>query len=91
MGEPDLSRLLLEASRVLGAEIVVGLQERGFPDARPGHAALFMHIDRRWGTRLTDLARVVGAVGIAVFIEVAGGLLRAQRDVAAQGGHLKVD
>src|SRR4249919_2150602 len=57
VGEPDLSRLLLEASRVLGAEIVAGLQERGFPDARPGHAALFMHIDRRWGTRLTDLAR----------------------------------
>src|SRR5207342_3928285 len=40
VGEPDLSRLLLEASRVLGAEIVAGLQERGFPDARPGHAAL---------------------------------------------------
>jgi len=54
VGEPDLSRLLLEASRVLGAEIVAGLQERGFPDARPGHAALFMHIDRRLGTRLTE-------------------------------------
>jgi DNA-binding MarR family transcriptional regulator len=57
MGEPDLARLLLEASRVMGAEVVAGLEERGFPDARPGHAALFMHIDRRWGTRLTDLAR----------------------------------
>ena len=57
MGESDLPRLLLEASRVLGAEIVAGMDERGFPDARPGHAALFMHIDRRWGTRLTDLAR----------------------------------
>ena len=57
VGEPDLARLLLEASRVLGAEVVAGLEERGFPDARPGHAALFMHIDRRWGTRLTDLAR----------------------------------
>lgn len=56
MGEPDLSRLLLEASRRLGAEIVAGLDERGFTDARPGHAALFMHVDRRWGTRLTDLA-----------------------------------
>ena len=50
VGEPDLSRLLLEASRVLGAEIVAGLEERGFSDARPGHAALFMHIDRRWGS-----------------------------------------
>jgi len=57
VGEPDLSRLLLEASRVLGAEMVADLDERGFPDARAGHAALFMHIDRRSGTRLTDLAR----------------------------------
>ena len=64
MGEPDLSRLLLEASRVLGAEIVAGLQERGFPDARPGHAALFMHIDRRWGTRLSDLAQRARYIGI---------------------------
>ena len=57
MGESDLARLLLEASRSLGAEVIAGLEERGFPDARPGHAALFMHIDRRWGTRLTDLAK----------------------------------
>ena len=57
MGEPDLARMLLEASRALGAEVVASLDERGFPDARPGHAAVFMHIDRRWGTRLTDLAR----------------------------------
>jgi len=57
MGEPDLARLLLEASRSLGAEVIAGLEERGFPDARPGQAALFMHIDRRWGTRLTDLAK----------------------------------
>ena len=57
VGEPDLPRLLLEASRTLGAELVASLDERGFPDARPGHAAVFMHIDRRWGTRLTDLAR----------------------------------
>jgi DNA-binding MarR family transcriptional regulator len=57
VGEPDLPRLLLEASRALGAEVVASLDERGFPDARPGHAAVFMHIDRRSGTRLTDLAR----------------------------------
>jgi DNA-binding MarR family transcriptional regulator len=57
VGEPDLSRLLLEASRSLGSEMVADLDERGFPDARPGHAAMFMHIDRRSGTRLTDLAR----------------------------------
>lgn len=57
MGDPDLPRLLLEASRALGAEVVATLDERGFPDARPGHAAVFMHIDRRSGTRLTELAR----------------------------------
>ncbi|HEX6230783.1 MAG TPA: helix-turn-helix domain-containing protein [Actinomycetota bacterium] len=57
MGEPDLPRLLLEASRALGAEMVADLEERGIPDARPGHAAVFLHIDRRSGTRLTDLAR----------------------------------
>ena len=57
MGEPDLSRLLLEASRALGAEMVADLDERGFPDARPGHAAVLLHIDRRSGTRLVDLAR----------------------------------
>jgi DNA-binding MarR family transcriptional regulator len=57
MTESDLSRLLLEASRALGAEVVAGLEERGFADARPGHAAAFMHIDRRSGTRLTELAR----------------------------------
>ncbi len=57
MAEPDLARLLLEASRALGTEIVATLEERGYPDARPGHAAVFMHIDRRSGTRLTDLAR----------------------------------
>ncbi len=57
VGQPDLPRLLLEASRTLGAELMASLDERGFPDARPGHAAMFMHIDRRSGTRLTDLAR----------------------------------
>lgn len=57
MGDPDLVRLLLEAHRTLGAELVASLDERGYPDARPGHSAVFMHIDRRSGTRLTDLAR----------------------------------
>src|SRR5688572_11641044 len=57
VGEPDLPRLFLEASRALGAEVVASLDERGFPDARPGPVAVFMHVDRRSGTRLTDLAR----------------------------------
>lgn len=55
--DPDLGRLLLEAHRALGAELVSTLAERGYPDARPGHASVFLHIDRRTGTRLTELAR----------------------------------
>ena len=57
MTDPDLGRLFLEAHRALGAELVAVLDERGYPDARPGHAAVFLHIDRRSGTRLTELAR----------------------------------
>ncbi len=57
MADPDLARLLLEAHRALGAELVASLDERGYPDARPGHATVFLHIDRRSGTRLTELAR----------------------------------
>lgn len=57
VAEPDLARLLLEAHRVLGAELASAMAERGYPDARPGHAAVFLHIDRRSGTRLTELAR----------------------------------
>ena len=57
MADPDLGRLLLEAHRALGAELVSTLEERGYPDARPGHVSIFLHIDRRSGTRLTELAR----------------------------------
>ncbi len=57
VSEPDLGRLLLEAHRAVGAELASALAERGYPDVRPGHAAVFLHIDRRSGTRLTDLAR----------------------------------
>ena|SRR5947208_2191072 len=57
MAETPLSRLLLEAHRSLGGELLAGLSERGYEEVRAGHAALFMHIDRRTGTRLTELAR----------------------------------
>ena len=57
MVETPISRLLLEAHRSLGGELLEGLSERGYPDVRAGHAALFMTIDRRTGTRLTELAR----------------------------------
>jgi DNA-binding MarR family transcriptional regulator len=56
MTDPDLGRLLLEGHRVLAAELVVILEERGYPDVRSGHLAVFQHIDRRSGTRLTELA-----------------------------------
>lgn len=57
MGEVDLGRLLLEAHRVLAAEFLEELAERGYTDVRAGHASLLLHIDRRSGSRLTDLAR----------------------------------
>ncbi len=53
----DLGRLLLESHRALAGELVTMLAERGYPDLRAGHAAVFLHIDRRSGTRLTELAR----------------------------------
>lgn len=52
----DLARLLLEARRVLAADLDADLAERGYPDLRPGHAALFLSIDRRAGSRITELA-----------------------------------
>jgi hypothetical protein len=52
----DITRLLLEARRALAAELDADLEERGYPDLRPGHAALFLSVDRRSGSRLTDLA-----------------------------------
>jgi DNA-binding MarR family transcriptional regulator len=59
VGEPDVTRLLLEARRALAGELDGDLEERGFPDLRPGHAALFLTIDRRSGSRLSDLAEQV--------------------------------
>jgi DNA-binding MarR family transcriptional regulator len=53
----DLGRLLLEGHRAMATELVALLAERGYPDIRAGHAAVFLHIDRRAGTRLTELAR----------------------------------
>lgn len=55
--DTELSRLLLEGHRGLAAQMVSELDERGYPDVRAGHAAVFIYIDRRSGTRLTELAR----------------------------------
>jgi DNA-binding MarR family transcriptional regulator len=56
MGAPDLGRMLLEGQRALAAELAAELSERGYEELRPGHATVFLHIDRRAGTRLTELA-----------------------------------
>lgn len=56
MPTPDLGRSLLEAHRVLAADLAAELAERGYEELRPGHAAVFLHVDRRGGTRLTELA-----------------------------------
>ena len=52
----DLTRLLLEARRGLVVELIGELEERGYADLRPGHAALFLAVDRRYGSRLVDMA-----------------------------------
>jgi DNA-binding MarR family transcriptional regulator len=60
VADSDLLRLLLDGQRALSSELVSWMDERGYPDAKAGHAAVFMNIDRRSGTRLTDLARRAG-------------------------------
>ena len=57
MDGSDLPRLLLEAHRTLAGELDASLEERGYPDLRPGHATVFLLVDRRSGSRLTDLAK----------------------------------
>lgn len=52
----DLARLLLEARRAVAAELDADLEDRGFPDLRPADAAVFLAIDRRNGSRVSDLA-----------------------------------
>jgi DNA-binding MarR family transcriptional regulator len=56
VAEPDLGRLLIQGQRAFASDVDAALAERGFDDLRPGHAAVFLHIDRRSGTRLTELA-----------------------------------
>jgi DNA-binding MarR family transcriptional regulator len=60
VAETDLVRLLLEGHRVVSAELVSSMEERGYPDAKAAHGAVFMNIDRRSGTGLTELARRAG-------------------------------
>jgi DNA-binding MarR family transcriptional regulator len=57
MPQTDLARLCLEANRVLSGELTDELALRGYEDVKPGYTSVFMNIDRRSGTRLTELAR----------------------------------
>ena len=82
MAETPLSRLLLEAHRSLGGELLEGLSERGYPDVRAGHAALFMTIDRRTGTRLTELARRARDPVMAAFTTSGWSLIACTRKCA---------
>jgi DNA-binding MarR family transcriptional regulator len=70
MAPHDLGRLLLDAHRVFAAELDDSLDERGYPDVRPGHAVVFLHVDRRSGSRLTDLARKAGVTKQAMMLAV---------------------
>lgn len=55
-----MTRLMLEARRALATELDADLAERGYPDMRPADTALFLAIDRRSGSRVTDLAAAAG-------------------------------
>jgi DNA-binding MarR family transcriptional regulator len=52
--------MLLAAYRATAAELAASLAERGYDDVRPGHGAVFLHVERRTGTRLGELARRAG-------------------------------
>ena len=70
MAEPQLARLLLAAHRTLASELVLELEERGWPDLRASQAALVLNVDRRFGTRLTELARRAGVTKQAMMVVV---------------------
>ena len=70
MTEPQLARLLLAAHRTLSADLADELDERGWPDIRASQAALVLNVDRRFGTRLTELARRSGVTKQAMMIVV---------------------
>ncbi len=51
--------MLLRAQRDFDAELNARLRERGYPDVRLAHSALFAHIDLE-GTRSSELAERAG-------------------------------
>jgi DNA-binding MarR family transcriptional regulator len=59
MSQQMISRLLLEAFRVLEAELGPALEDRGAFELTPSQARALLLVDRA-GTRLTELARRAG-------------------------------
>ena len=55
----NIGRLLLRGQRDFDAELNARLRERGYPDVRLAHSALFAHIDPE-GTRSSELAERAG-------------------------------
>jgi MarR family transcriptional regulator, temperature-dependent positive regulator of motility len=55
----NIGRLLLRAQRDFDATLNAHLRERGYPDVRLAHSALFAHIDPE-GTRSSELAERAG-------------------------------
>lgn len=70
MTEPTLARLFLDAHRSLVSDLVVELEERGWPGLRASQATLVLNVDRRSGTRLTELARRAGVTKQAMMVVV---------------------
>lgn len=70
MTESQLARLLLDAHRTLSSDLVEELEERGWPDLRASQATLVLNVDRRAGTRLTELARRAGVTKQATMVVV---------------------
>jgi DNA-binding MarR family transcriptional regulator len=70
VADPQLARQLLAAHRALASDLVVELEERGWPDLRASQAALLLNVDRRFGTRLTELARRGGVTKQAMMVVV---------------------
>jgi DNA-binding MarR family transcriptional regulator len=68
--EPTLARLLLDAHRTLASDLADELVERGWPELRPSQATLLLNVDRRTGTRLTELARRAGVTKQAIMVVV---------------------
>src|SRR5918994_776323 len=58
-GGENVGRLLLRAQRIFDSELNARLRERGYPDVRLAHSALFAHVDPE-GTRSSELAERAG-------------------------------